>query len=240
MLINFISRIKNLLKSSFPKLLLIYYKIRFVFRSLYNREARDHLKWIIISGDKKGHKKYNLDSGSIFFDIGGYKGEFTDSVFNEFNCSCYIFEPHPDQASYLDKKFSTNEKVEVYNFGLYHTNSKEYLTDDLSSSKITNKETGLFIEFRDIYEVINDLGINKIDLMKINIEGAEYKLLDRIIDTGLINNINHLQIQFHKKDIENPEYKREKAISKLSETHNNIWSYYYVWERWSNKNLDKN
>ena len=76
--------------------------------------------------------------------------------------------------------------------------------------------------------------------MKINIEGAEYKLLDRIIDTGLINNINHLQIQFHKKDIENPEYKREKAISKLSETHNNIWSYYYVWERWSNKNLDKN
>ena len=132
------------------------------------------------------------------------------------------------------------EKVEVYNFGLYHTNSKEYLTDDLSSSKITNKETGLFIEFRDIYEVINDLGINKIDLMKINIEGAEYKLLDRIIDTGLINNINHLQIQFHKKDIENPEYKREKAISKLSETHNNIWSYYYVWERWSNKNLDKN
>ena len=31
----------------------------------------------------------------------------------------------------------------------------------------------------------------------MNIEGSEYRLLNDIINTGYINNVKHLQVQFH-------------------------------------------
>lgn len=46
-------------------------------------------------------------------------------------------------------------------------------------------------------EYINERQINKIDLFKINIEGAEYDLLECIILNGYILKIKNIQVQFH-------------------------------------------
>jgi hypothetical protein len=80
-----IINLKSFLKSSFPWLLNIYYKIRFIIRSFYILDARDHLKWKIASGDKNKHKNYNFHSSSIFFDVGCFTGEFTDKMIEEFD-----------------------------------------------------------------------------------------------------------------------------------------------------------
>ena len=37
----------------------------------------------------------------------------------------------------------------------------------------------------------------KIDLLKINIEGGEYEVLENLIENDLIKNIDNIQIQFH-------------------------------------------
>lgn len=230
-----ITNIKSFLKSSFPKLLNIYYKIRFVIRSFYIQDARDHLKWNIVSGDKNKHKNYNFNSSSIFFDVGGFTGEFTDKMIEEFDCYSFIFEPLPSHFLILEKKYIENPKVKVFNYGLLDTNSTENLTEELESSRITNDKTSLSIEVRDIVEVINELEIENINLMKLNIEGAEYRLLDRIINSGLVAKIEAFQIQYHKEGIKNPELERFRINSELSKTHKNIWSYYFVWERWDKK-----
>ena len=85
-----IINLKSFLKSSFPWMLNIYYKIRFIVRSFYILDARDHLKWKIASGDKDKHKNYNFNSSSIFFDVGGFTGEFTDKMMTEFYCTPHI------------------------------------------------------------------------------------------------------------------------------------------------------
>ena len=48
------------------------------------------------------------------------------------------------------------------------------------------------------FENIKDLDIEKIDLLKLNIEGSEYDLLEKLLKSGLISTIDKLQIQFHE------------------------------------------
>lgn len=76
--------------------------------------------------------------------------------------------------------------------------------------------------------------IKKIDLIKINIEGGEYDLLDHLIEADLIKDIRALQIQFH--DFVPDAVKRVQAIRRqLKKTHVCTYSYPFVWENWELK-----
>ena len=122
------------------------------------------------------------------------------------------------------------------NFGLSDSNKNLKLSDESASSKLTDSNEGYLVSVRDISEVIDELKLKNIDLLKSNIEGAEYDLLSRLIETNKISIINSLQIQYHKDHIQNAEILRAKINDKLLDTHKNIWSYYFVWERWDLNN----
>ena len=76
--------------------------------------------------------------------------------------------------------------------------------------------------------------IERIDLMKMNIEGGEYDLLDHLIETGFIRNIENIQVQFHDFV---PEAKQRmmKIQKELSKTHRLTYQYIFVWENWRRK-----
>ena len=179
-------KLKDTLKDNFPKLLSFYYKLRFIFRAFYKKEPRAHLFWILRRADNRFHKKHNLNESSVFFDVGGFEGKFTEKILNEFDCKSYIFEPHPVYFKILKDKYIKNENVKVFEYGLGKINQKLYLTDESSGSRIVDYKAEYKISIKDINEVIDVLGIVKIDLLKLNIEGSEYELLDHLIDTGTI------------------------------------------------------
>tara|TARA_B100001250_G_C19690784_1_gene740190 strand:+ start:183 stop:878 length:696 start_codon:yes stop_codon:yes gene_type:complete len=225
----------NYLKNRFPTVLSIYYKFRFIFRALYLKEPRAHLLWILKRGDSISHKKFNLNSDSIFFDVGGFEGDYTDKILNQYDCKAYIFEPHPEYFRKLQKRFINKKNVKLFNYGLGGKTENLFLTDDSESSKVTDTKTELKTLVRDITEVIEELAIEKIDLLKLNIEGMEYELLEKLIETGEINKIDKLKIQFHE-NVSNAARWREKIRNELKNTHKEIWTYYMVWERWDRLN----
>ena len=97
------SKIINLLKNKFPKILSVYYKIRFVIRAIYIKEPRAHLLWNLKRGDKLVHKKFNLNSDSTFFDVGGFEGNYAEKIIKEFDPYTFIFESHPLYFEKLQK-----------------------------------------------------------------------------------------------------------------------------------------
>lgn len=224
-------KIKIYLKLKFPSILNYYYKIRFYIRAIYIKEARAHLMWILRKGDKKFHKNFGLNSDAVFFDVGGFEGEFTDKILAEYKCKSFIFEPHPVFYQKLKSKYKSNNNVQVYNYGLGGKTEYLHLIDQSASSKLTKAKTDIKIKVMDISEVINELGIQKIDLIKLNIEGSEYDLLEKLLDSNLIERIDKLQIQFHD-NISEAEIRRKKIINELKKSHKLVWSYYFVWERW--------
>ncbi|WP_163835751.1 FkbM family methyltransferase, partial [Pseudomonas viridiflava] len=81
---------------------------------------------------------------------------------------------------------------------------------------------------------IEELGTDKIDLMKINIEGGEFEVLPALIDAQYIYKITNLQIQFHDS-IEHAKEKRDRLRDQFKLTHQETWNYEFVWENWKLK-----
>mgnify|MGYP001246724257 CR=1 FL=1 len=85
-------------------------------------------------------------------------------------------------------------------------------------------------------EFINEQNISEIDLMKINIEGGEYNVMQRLLDENKVRNIRCLQIQFHDLD-KNSVQKKEYIRNLLYKTHTCEYCYEFIWENWIRKDM---
>ena len=108
------------------------------------------------------------------------------------------------------------------------------MSDEKEASSITKNKSGEVVKIRKFSTVFEELNVNKIDLLKVNIEGSEYDLMPHIIEEKLIERINNIQIQFHIF-ISDAELKRDKINNSLKKTHKRDWCYWFVWENWSLK-----
>ena len=199
----------------------------------YLEKNKLHKKWFEINGDHTLRTQYReLNSNSIVFDVGGYKGQWSSDIFSKYLCTIYIFEPV--ELYYLDIKnrFQINNKIFIFNFGLSNISiiKKISLKDD-SSSFYRDCSENADAQLVSFNEFIIKNKIKKIDLIKINIEGGEYDLLEDIIKNDFIYNICNIQIQFHKIS-KDSEIKMKYYQKLLSKTHILTFQYKFIWENW--------
>ena len=140
---------------------------------------------------------YPLNDECTVVDLGGYRGEWAQEIWNKYHCNIYIFEPVEEFFKELQSKFRNNPKVRIFKYGVSDKDGTDLISlGGLSSSQFVG-DRNIEVEFKDINKVFNELGLDKIDLIKINIEGGEFKVLPRMIESGLMNNCTDMQIQFH-------------------------------------------
>jgi len=189
-----------------------------------------HGEWFKIDGDNTLRLDYPLSENSLVWDVGGYKGEWADKIYAKYGCSVVVFEPVPEFYKQLIYKYEANYKIDVKPYGLgYNTYSTLIsVAKDSSSTFRGNKNTDVAIA--DVAEEIT----GTVDLMKINIEGGEYDLLERLIGTGFIQDIKYIQIQFHSF-IEDAYKRRDDIRKELKKTHELMWNYDFIWESWERK-----
>ncbi len=215
----------------------IFYKWFYAFYIKKDFGTIERTRWYKDKGDDNLRLNYNLNKNSIIFDIGGYLGDFTEKISKKFDSKIYLFEPNLEFYEKCLNKFRNNKNIICFDFGLGNISGEFSLSDNNEASstvRILEKDKTKKIKIKKISDVIEGLKINKIDLMKINIEGGEYDLLFCLIEKDLISRINNLQIQFHSF-VPNAKNNREKIINLLKKTHKNDWSYYFMWENWSLK-----
>ena len=202
---------------------------------IFNREDR---RWFIEQGDVRLRFNYDIKENDTIFEIGAFRGDDLKKFIDKFNCIIYAFEPSKYHYQTL-LKFHNNLKINIYNFGFYDKNRKLYLISNNDGSHITfkkpkNPTVYQEVELRKISEFIESSGIKKIKLMNMNIESSEYRVLKDLILSKEIDKVESLQVQFHRKTF---MYfiKRYFIYRGLKKTHNLIWKYNYVWERWDKK-----
>lgn len=229
--------LKALIKSNtlIYKLLL---NTRSTFRILYNTKRRSRFFWELRNGDNKLSLNYPLNKNSIVFDIGAYEGNFTEKIYTKFECNVHAFEPLEEYCEFLRKKFLNFNKVKILNFGLLDENNEFKISNIGESSSIYTRPEGelnTIVKMKRFSEYISDNEIQNIDLVYMNIEGSEYPLIEHIISEGIINNIQHLQIQFHNF-VPNSKQLRKNIRDQLSKTHKCKFNFPFIWESWSVKN----
>ena len=206
--------------------------------------------------EQRGQDKltdYPLSSRSIVFDVGGYKGQWTADLLDRYNFTCehcgskidptvHIFEPISQFAQYCSERFKDYPRVKIHNFGLSNTDKSAQIVIDEAASCLhgpcpwrpNDPKPMENVVLRDIDAFLNESKINFIELMSIIIEGEEYALLRRIISSGAINRIRHIQVQFHEF-IDSSTLERNALREMLSQTHKLNFDYPFVWESWSLK-----
>jgi FkbM family methyltransferase len=219
---NFIKKIKNRSRN-FYRLILLGDK--------FLPEAK---RWFLEQSDNSLRLDYDLNENSVVFDVGGYEGSWAAEIYEKFKCNIFIFEPVPEFSKNIEQKFLGNKQVHVYSYGLGNKNNQLLITmgDDNSSFYIHSSKNTISAEVRGFsHELLSGLGVETIDLLKINIEGGEYDLLEHMIDNETISLVKNLQVQFHNF-VPNAIKRRNDIRRKLGLTHKETWCYEFVWENW--------
>jgi FkbM family methyltransferase len=189
-------------------------------------------KWYRENGEDSLRFIYPLTSESTVFDIGGYRGNFVREIVARYDPHVYVFEPVPQFFEQLVAEFGTNPKVNVCDYGLSDADSISQMALAGEGSTIYMMgEAQSMVRLRDIESVVREIGISRIDLIKINIEGGEYKLLRRMLETGLVSMSQDIQVQFHSF-YPNSQVLRSEIRGALQETHFVTYDYPFVWENW--------
>jgi len=191
--------------------------------------------WFRDKGDKTHRLKYDLTENSVVLDLGGYEGEWASDIFAMYRCQIHVFEPIPQFCDNIRQRFARNSAIRVYDCGLGEKEAEVEmrLAADGSSMFVSGDEK-VKARLVDVVDFLRQTGIIHVDLMKINIEGGEYDLLDRLISAGLISRIRNVQVQFH--DFVPDAASRMKRIQEaLSHSHRPTYQYEFVWENWEAK-----
>jgi FkbM family methyltransferase len=153
-----------------------------------------------------------------------------------YRCSIHIFEPVVEFAEKIEQRFRQNPLIRVYRVGMADRDATLRLGVDADGSSLyklgQRAQEATLVRAADFLRA-NNLG--QIDVIKINIEGAEYDLLDHLIETNCVATMKNIQVQFH--DFVADAEERSKRIQQaLSRSHTLTYQYPFVWENWRRKN----
>ncbi|MES2964569.1 MAG: FkbM family methyltransferase [Bdellovibrionota bacterium] len=194
---------------------------------------RTYDRWVAARGDATLRLDYPLTKSSLVLDLGGYRGDWAAEIFEKYGCRIFVFEPVSSFAEGIRRRFSGQNEIRTFDFALAGRNgTTEIGLDENSSSEFAaeaSKKT--VIQLKDIAEFFNTQNVTSVDLMKINIEGAEFDLLDYMLDRGLTDRIANLQIQFHNF-VPAADSRRESIRSRLAKTHDVTYDFPFIWENW--------
>lgn len=219
-----IMNVKNIILRQFKK------------RETENIQSKRVIPWVEIHGDKTLRLDYPLNENSLIIDVGGYEGQWASDIFAKYCCNIIIFEPVKKFYDNIKERFIKNNKISSYNVGLSNkdNNTTISLLDD-SSSLFKKDSMSENIKTVNASVFLKEKNIHDIDLMKINIEGSEYDLLENLIESGFILKIKNIQVQFHDF-IPNARERMTLIQEKLKKTHHLTYQYEFVWENWEINN----
>jgi FkbM family methyltransferase len=197
-----------------------------------DRKAIAVVRWKLRRGDSNLRVQYDLDPKSVVFDVGAYRGDWVHDIASRYDCHIHAFEPISAYCDEIRRRFGANPKIVINNTGLAGKTAKHLISiDEAGSSVVKLGGKTAEIQLIDIAEYVGEHGIDRIDLLKMNIEGGEYELLERMHEIDLVRRCTDIQIQFHDF-VPDAEKRREEARAKLRKTHDLTYDYPFIWENW--------
>lgn len=131
---------------------------------------------------------FNVDS--ICYCVGcGEDISFDLGIIDLFGCHVFSFDPTPRAVAYVNKVAGKNVKYHFYEIGLWdEEDTLDFWVPNnprhVSHSLLNLQKTDAFIsvKVKRLAQIMKELDHKTLDLLKIDIEGAEYRVVESIID----------------------------------------------------------
>lgn len=157
-----------------------------------------------------------LSRGSVVLDFGANVGR-TVEAFADRGATVHAYEPNPDAFALLTARTGNRTNVRLHNVAVgdhdgrlklflhrgYEGTNAAHLESSSFVAEKANVDPDRFYEVpvRDVIGIVAEIG-RPIDLVKIDVEGAEYDILDRLLDWGAMKQIARIVVETHEDRIE--------------------------------------
>jgi FkbM family methyltransferase len=150
----------------------------FVIRSL---GGADEYEPVIQDGFGKDLWRFaeaHLKPDSVVLDVGANIG-MTSCVFGQVAASVHAFEPNPDVYSLLEQNLTANQLTNVRPHRLAVSDKMGVMNFAGKSAfgRLTTEPSELKVEVRTLDEIVDDLRLTRLDLLKVDVEGFEPNVL---------------------------------------------------------------
>lgn len=166
------------------------------FGYIYKGNTRDYIdRYVFCFGayeyEELSFFKRYLNKQSVVLDIGANTGHHS-LFFSRFAKEVYAFEPYQKMFQIMEKRIRDNSisNITTCNFGLGESNQSLDFYAPIGQNKgvgsFVRNEVGESIgklEIRKGDDVVLGLGVDKIDFIKIDVEGMEISVLKGLLDT---------------------------------------------------------
>lgn len=179
-------------------------------------------------------ERCDVAPGEAVLDVGAYRGEWASAIAERYDAEVYAFEPVPGAYRHLARRAEAQPRIHPFEVGLGdHDHDATFAMDGPGSA--ASEAAGAFgnrtVRLRDVATVLDELGLDEVAWLKVNIEGGEYDLFDRLLATGWLHRVRVVSVQFHEWLPK--AHRRRLAIRRgLRATHEEVWNYPWVWEVW--------
>lgn len=201
---------------------------------IFNRQIK--CKKIFLGTEYGGYFIYpeNISKDSVVYSFGiGEDISFDLDIIKRFGCEVHAFDPTPDSINWL-KKQALPENFHYYNFGLANSDriakffppDKEIMVSHTILKDIYKEvpERKAFdVELRKLKTILEFLNHNKIEILKLDIEGAEYEVIEDILTDDI--EIKQILVEFHHRFFDDGEIKTKEIIAKLNEKGYKIFAF---------------
>lgn len=174
--------------------------------------------------------KNSLSKESKIFAVGiGNDIDFDLSIIQKYDAIIYEFDPTPEVGNWLKKQdLPTNFKYFPYALAasdgdvkFYKPIAEGYISHSVEANNAN--QDYINVPARRLISLMRDFNMNYLDLLKMDIEGFEYSVIDDIIASNCP--INQLLIEFHHGMYGKTVADTEQAIKKITD---NGYKIFYI------------
>ena len=137
-------------------------------------------------------------------------------------CHVYGFDPTPKSIAYIGS-VPANDKFHFFEYAVSPDVTKHIefflpahpkgVSGSLEHSSAIDEGNSIRVLAKSFGDIAKELGHNHIDVLKIDIEGSEYELIDSVLQSGIL--VDQLLIEFHDRYFPDGIEKSKRTVVKL-------------------------
>lgn len=166
-----------------------------------------------------------LSKQSVVYSFGiGEDISFDRMMIEQHHCQLFAFDPTPKSIQWvksqqLPQEFHFQEYGLALETGMAEFNlpaNDQYVSGSLVSHQKVDATKKVSVPMKSFADVVNELNHKQIDVLKMDIEGSEFDVIETILNSDVI--IDQFLIEFHERFFEDGR-KRLQCALKLMKQH---------------------